>query len=71
MILIQYVGTEAGLEWYWFVTSHIGHFCLELSKNDFFQLHYFFTLPDFMSFTTKKITCYDLKKSYHNFFDKI
>ena len=42
VILIQYVGTEAGLEWYWFVTSHIGHFCLELSKNDFIQLHYFF-----------------------------
>ena len=41
VILIQYVGTEAGLEWYWFVTSHIGHFCLELSKNDFIQLHYF------------------------------
>ena len=34
------------------------------------QLHYFFTLPDFMSFTTKKITCYDLKKSYHNFLTK-
>ena len=70
MILIQYVGTEAGLEWYWFVTSHIGHFCLELSKNDFIQLHYFLHYLVLGHLQPKKLPAM-IKKKLSQFFDKI